>query len=221
MSKHVQSMIRVVISAFVLFLTYLATGHGISSFQYNFTNNNLSLWASRDVLPSSEEIVRAEQAIISAEKLWPDNPTYLMNQAAVYIWGTYSENEPGDKLLASLNNYERALAHQPLSPWVWSEWVMTKWRLEQYDSAMSNGIISLDTAGPYTGEANLTVVNAGLKLLSKKPEYDDDLRDIILSHYRRAEYNGKIFRQMRQLKEDYDNPDWLPELVFWLDRQQN
>ncbi len=204
----------------VIVMIYLAMSHGLSSFKYNFAKNNLLLWTETSSVtkPAYESVKRS---IYSATALWPNNPTYLASKASVLTWGTYDEYEPFGTLENSLNLLQHALEYQPLSPWIWSEWVMTKWRMEDYDDAMLEGIVYLGAAGPYTGEANVTIVDAGLHLMSKRPDFADRLKPLVLNHYLRSEYNGHIIRQMRSLKEDYGNPEWLPELIHWRDRQNS
>ena len=195
-------------------LLYLALSHGLSSFKYNYTKNNLTYWAQSESV-SEQDYHSAKDAIYSANALWSDNPTYLASQANLITWGAYENFETKETLSKALHLYESALESQIMSPWIWSEWVMTKWRLLQYDESMLKGLLYLDRVGPYTAEANIVVVDAGLQLISKRPDFSETLQPVILDHYLRAEYNPNTINQMRSLKKDHGNPDWLPDLVYW------
>ena len=171
-------------------------------------------WAQSESV-SEQDYNSAKNSIYSATALWSDNPTYLATKASLITWGTYENFESSDTLAAALEHYESAIKSQILSPWIWSEWVMTKWRLSEYDEDMLRGLLSLDIVGPYTTEANLVVVDAGLQLISERPDYFETLQPVILKHYLRAEYNPNTINEMKSLKVEHDNPDWLPDLVYW------
>jgi len=206
---------------FLLLLSvYNAVSAGFSDFYYNHTQNHIKSWSENKKINTLIEYQSVKSAILSATRLQSRNSVYKEKLASVLVWGYYSGYETKAALRQALENFNDASALNPLRPWPLAEVVMTKWRLEEYDHDMLDAIKLLAIIGPNTPEANLTVVNAGLKLISKRPEFEQQLRSIIIEHYLSAEYDGRITGQMRQIKRDYNNPEWLPELVYWRDKVQ-
>lgn len=210
---------RIVIILGVISLIYVALSHGLASFKYNYTKNQLEYWSSTDQIPNPVSYQLTKESIRSVNALWPTNPNYIDTRASVLIWGYYEELEDPDILNVAMEHFEQSIRTRPIWPWTWTEWVMTKWRLDEYDDDMLNGLITLDKVGPYTGEANLVLVDVGLQMIAQRPELTAQLKPLIEKHYLRAELNGVIIRQMRALKEEHENTEWLPDLVYWKDRE--
>ena len=206
-----KAAVRNLIIVMLLLLTFLAGAAGYASLQYNFAKNNLDLWVKSGKVTSQKSYLSSKKAIISANFWHSNNPVYLESQASILVWGVYAEFEDESLYQQALDLYWQSLQLRPMWPWAWSEWVMTKWRLKQYDEAMLNGLMKLSQYGPYTGEVHITVVDAGLQLMRKRPEFAGQIKPVVKRHYLRSRKNGHVRKQVKAAVESHENGAWLLE----------
>ena len=213
-SIHPSWLNPVYISLSILLVIGVVTAFsiGYASIQYNLAKNHLEIWNDSGEVTSKDHYESAHRAINKATKWHPDNPVYQEIKATILVWGHYAGFESELALDHALKSYTDAKQSRPLWPWVWSEWVMTKWRLKQYDEEMLDGLLQLEEVGPFIGVANLTMVDAGLQLIRKRPEYSTQLVPLIEQNFRRSFTNGKIRKEMRRLVQNHENGQWLLDI---------
>ena len=202
----------IALTVILVIAIYVVFSIGYASMQYNLAKNYLERWTDTRTVSNQDNYQRAKTAINKALNRHPDNPVYQESLASILVWGDYAGFESTEAVEQALSTYKGVIRSRPLWPWAWSEWVMTKWRLEQYDEEMLRGLLRLEEVGPYIGAANLTVVDAGLELMEQRPDFEAQLKPLVEAHYKRSFTNGQIRNQMLELLDEHDNTAWLREI---------
>lgn len=190
---------KLVLIALLLWLTVVAGRMGYANLQYFSAKNQVDSWVDNGAISSESSYRQALRAINLSNELHPDNPQYIETLATIQEWAVYGDFAEKSNFKLALANYHRSAELRPMWPWVWSSIVLTKWRLDEIDDEMWHALVMLGETGPYTKHANLTIVDVGLMMMEKSPEFAAQAETLAAEHYRRGMKNSQVVKSLKAI----------------------
>lgn len=123
-------------------------------------------------------------SLLRAQKIDPDNPATAEHLGGAYTIDVQDASQPGTKRVLTrqwdkaFEQYSRAVALRPTSPYSWANRAWTKYYLGQYDRDLYVALQNAINLGPWEPEVQFVVVDLGFALWDEMPI---DLRPQVLT----------------------------------------
>jgi len=197
LSDRLRALRTLIAASGILLLAYTAYEagrRGLADWNSMRWRHEVIVWTEKRAVPSYDQWRQAVDALNSALRLTPENPSLHDHLGTAYDLGSTAFS-PGGKWSVyaefALLHFRQAAGLRPVSPYSWANVAKTKFRLGQADDELFRALTLAMRLGPWEPGVQIIASDLGLALWDR---LDPALKGQVRENWRRT-----AFRQADQL----------------------